>query len=371
MNLLFWADGFWPRIGGTETQGLQFVEEMQKRGHSCLVLAQRDHPLFKEEEIHQGIRIKRFDFNAIVKHRDLKLTGSIKGFLEWVVKDFKPDVVYLNTLGNGSAFAFLLFRGLFSCLTVATIHAPYYEDVFPPLVEKICFQIDQVCCASKWGLREMERLLPNIKNKLKLISYGLSLPRMAPSPLSFSPPTILLLGRLSSEKGFEVGIEAFALLKKKGVDAHLLIAGEGDERPFLEFLVRKFELRDFVEFTGGIRRDGESVFSVINSATIVVMPSHFEAFGLVALESMRMGRPVIASNVGGLPEIVSDKVNGLLVPPENAELFCSSILHLLENPQETIEMGRRGRAWAMANYLLEENVNEYEKLFSQCNYTRL
>jgi glycosyltransferase involved in cell wall biosynthesis len=371
MNLLFWTDGFWPRIGGTETQGLQFVEEMQKKGHSCIVVAQRDSFLFKEEEIHQDILIKRFDFNAIVKNRDLKLIGSIKEYLEKIIKEFKPDVLYLNTLGNGSAFAFILFRNLFSCLTVATIHAPYYGDLLPPLVEKICFQIDQLCSASRWGLREMERLLPHIKNKLKMIPYGIAVPKMIPSPLPFSPSTILLLGRLSSEKGFEIGVEAFALLKKRGVDARLLIAGEGDERPYLEFLVHQFDLKNCVEFTGGIRRDDEGVFSVINQATVVVMPSHFEAFGLVALEAMRMGRPVIASNVGGLPEIVSDKVNGLLVPPGNAELFCSSMFDLLENPKKTIEMGREARSWAMENYLLEENVNEYEKLFSECNSVRI
>lgn len=361
MNLLFWTDGFWPRIGGTETQGFQFVQACQKRGYSCIVVAQRDHSGMKEEEIYEGILIRRFDFNSIIKSRELKLLHSIKEYLDWVVNEFQPDAIYLNTLGNGSAFVFLLFRKLFQMLTVATVHAPYYGEALPSLVEQICLSVDQVCCASKWGYREMSRLLPTIQHKLKMIPYGLSLPSLQPSLLVF--PVILFLGRLSSEKGFEVGLEAFALLRSRGIKAQLIITGEGDERPFLEALVQKLGMGNFVEFTGGILRDNEAVFSLINRAAFVVMPSHFEAFGLVALESMRMGRPVIASDVGGLPEIVSDRETGLLVPEGSVSLFASAMQTLLEHTRKTIEMGARARKWAMNSYLLEDNVRQYESLF--------
>jgi glycogen(starch) synthase len=364
MNLLFWADGFWPRIGGTETQGLQFVEAMQNRGHRCMVIAQRD-PFMMKEESYRGVLIKRFDFNALIKHPELKLICFLKEFLESVVDEFHPDLVYLNTLANGSVFAFLLFRNLFSIATVATAHAPYYGDTLPPLVEKICLQIDQICCTSKWGYGEMKKFLPGIKDKLRLIPCGLSVPLMAPTSLPFSPPTILLLGRLSSEKGFEIGVEAFARLKASGSNARLLIAGEGDELPFLQYLVSKLGLKDFVQFTGGLPRDGDAVFSVINQATFVVMPSRIEAFGLVSLESMRMGRPLIASNVGGLPEIVSDGETGLLVPPADSIQLCAAMQILLKQPKKTIEMGERARKWAMSVYLLEENVDRYEELFNQ------
>ena len=120
-----------------------------------------------------------------------------------------------------------------------------------------------------------------------------------------------------------------------------------------------------MQFTGGLPRDGDAVFSVINQATFVVMPSRVEAFGLVALESMRMGRPVIASNVGGLPEIVSDEKTGLLVPPGDPDQLCAAMLTLLKQPKKTIEMGERAKKWAMDTYLLKENVDQYEALFNQ------
>ena len=362
MKILFWTDGFWPRLGGQETQSLHFVCGMKERGHSFTILAQKDRGEVKEE-VHQDFQIQRFDFDAIVKNQELKNIHPIKAHLEWIAEKFQPDIIYLNTLSNGSSFLFLLFRKMFRIPVIATVHAPYYWDEIPHLVRRICSQIDQICCASKWGLSIMEKLLPEYKNKMSLIYYGLSPPKLEPAPLPFSPPTVLLLGRLSSEKGFEIGIEAFSLLKKSGSNARLLIAGEGDERPFLESLVDQFDLRSRTQFTGRILRHDENVYSVINQSTFVVMPSHFEAFGLVALESMQMGRPVIASEVGGLPEIVLENERGFLVPPQNPAAFFLAMKKLLDHPNDTIEMGIRARRWATSNFLLKEHLDQYERLF--------
>ena len=246
---------------------------------------------------------------------------------------------------------------------IITVHAPYYPEGIPPLVEQICDSVDWIYCASNWGLSAMEKVLPQHKNKMGMIYYGLSLPTLEPTPLPFSPPTVLLLGRLSSEKGFEIGIEAFSLLKKSGSNARLLIAGEGDERPFLEYLVNRLDVRAYTQFTGNIPRQDEGVYSVINQSTFVVMPSNFEAFGLVALESMRMGRPVIASNVGGLPEIVLDNERGLLVPPNDPIAFFEAMKKLLDHPKSTLEMGIKARTWGTKTFLLQENLDRYERLF--------
>ena len=372
MNILFWADGFWPRIGGTETQGWQFVQEMQKRGHSCIVLCQKDGPTIADQEVHEGVMIWRFDFDAIIKRRELKVVGPLRKALEKIKNEFRPSVIYLNTLHNGSAFAFLLFRRLFSAQTVLTVHAPYFGNTIPKFLLKICLKVDHICLASDWGYKEMIRVFPSFHEKMQVIYCGISPPKIEPTKLPFNPATILLLGRLSFEKGFEIGIEAFALLRKKRDDIRLLIAGEGDERPFLESLTLQFGIEDCVEFTGGFARDSEAVFSLINRSTFVVIPSHFETFGLVALETMRMGRAVIASDVGGLPEIVSNGKTGLLVPPANVKAFCSAIQTLLENQEMTCQMGQQARKWAMHRYLLKENVDQYEKLFSSFHsYGRL
>lgn len=382
MRILFWADGFWPRIGGTETQGLQFVQGMQARGHQCLVIAQKHRASWKDEEVFQDIPINRFDFNALIQSKDVTKIRPIKERLEKAVAEFSPDIVYLNTLENGSAFVFLLCRKTICVPTVITIHTPYYNGPVYPLVQQICRQADYICSASQWGFDTIKKYLPPLKNPLQMIYYGLYEPNILPKPLPFSPPTILLLGRLSWEKGFYMAIVAFDLLKKTGSPARLLIAGDGPERLVLKDLVSRLGLDDCVEFTGELLRDGDAVFSVINRATFVVMPSLFEAFGLVALEAMQMGRPVIASNVGGLPEIVSHKETGLLIclqdslkqntfrqrqepNQDDAPILCEAMQTLLNHPEQTIRMGEKARQWAIKTYRLEENLNRYEELFLQ------
>lgn len=369
MKALIWTDGFWPRIGGTETQTLQFVLGMHERGHECLVLAQKDEQSWKEDELYQKIPIKRFDFNSLIERKNLKNLRPIQEYLTWVVKIFQPEIVYLNTFSGGSALAFLLFRNMLKVPVIGTIHAPYYWNSFPSIVEKICSQVDTICCGSKWGLSVMKgHLPPSFTNKLRLIYYGISMPNIKPTPLPFSLPTILILCRLSFEKGVDTAIEAFSLLKKRGSDAQLLIAGEGTERPYLEHLVNQLSLQNCVEFTGALTRN--EVPLAINRATFVIMPSHFEAFGLSALESMLMNRPVIASKVGGLPEFISHGQTGLLIPTQDPLSLCNAMEFLLKQPQEIVKMGERAKKSVIGKFTLEKYLDEYEAI-SQCNYCRL
>ncbi len=366
MKILFWTDGFWPRIGGIETQGLKFIQSLQEKGHQCIVVAQKDKPSEKNEETYSGILIRRFDFNGIILKQNLKKLHPIEAYLDWAIKEFQIDVVHLNTCIGWSAFIFSLFRRKFTIPIVLTIHAPfYYHNTINPLVTKICSQVDQICCVSNWVLQKMKEQI--VHRSLGLIYNGLPMFSTPPAPLNFSSPTFLLLGRFTSEKGFSTAIEAFAFLKNSHPNARLLIAGDGEERLELESIIEKFELSDSVEFTGPLTRD--QVPHVINRVSIAIVPSYFESFGLTALEAMQMKRPVIASDVGGLPEIISDGKTGLLVPPKKPIALYKAMQTLLDHPEMAMEMGERGRCLAMEKFTLENHlaqyVNIYQKLIAE------
>lgn len=361
MKVLFWTDGFWPRFGGVETQGFQLIQGMRERGHEYIVYAQQDAPSWKEDEIYSGIPIKRFDFNGIIQKRDLKKIKVIQTHLERLIRDFQPDIVHLNAFVGGSAFIFSLCQKMFSGPTVLSCHSPYlHEGQFPSVIKNIVCSVDQICPVSHWVLEEMKKHLPQLKEKLKLIYNGLPLPPIAPLPLSFSPPTLLLLGRLSKEKGFSVGIDAFHLLKKKGSNAHLIIAGEGGERSSLEKQVDALGLRSSVRFKGVL--SGEEVFSTFNEATMLLAPSLIESFGLVILEAMQMERPVIASLVEGIPEVVSEGKTALLVPPKDPKALCNAIEILLQNPERAIKMGKEG-CKKSEQFTIGKHVLQYEQVY--------
>ncbi len=362
MNIFFWTSGFWPSIGGVETQGLLFVQKMQKRGHSYLVVTQKGHPSEKDEEIYEGIAIKRFDFKRILFNCG-DTFKSVRNYVEWALQSFQPDIVHLSGCLGESAILFSMLRNLFSIPVVLTNHAPHYGIKMPSIVRKVCSQADRICCVSKWVIRETIKLIPEVKNKLRLIYNGIPLFSVAPTSLSFTPPVLMLIGRLSPEKGFSTAIEAFSLLKKRGSSAKLLIAGDGIERNLLLRLVRDLQLGDSVTFTGALKR--EEIPSTINRASLVVIPSHFESFGLVALEAMQMGRPVIASRVGGLPEIISSSEMGVLVPPNDPLALYKAIEVLINQPEKTIQMGAIGRTIALENFTIDQNAAQYEALYNE------
>lgn len=367
MKILFWTDGFWPRLGGVETQGLQFILELQARGHQCLVMAQKDQWSCTQEEVYQGIPIQRFDFNAVIISRDLTILGPIQTYLKWVIDVFKPDIIHLNASDRGSAFVFLLFMKMFRSPLVLTAHAPYLQGKFDeieisPVIEKIAIAMDRICCVSNWVFEELVKYLPMLKPKLSLIYNGLPMPDCIPLPLPFSPPTLLCFGRLSWEKGFDVALQAFSLLKKRGSNAQLIVAGDGAERISLEKLAVDLEISHAVRFIGIVKQ--EEVFSLFNQATLVIVPSILESFGLVILESMQMARPVVASLTQGIPEVVSDGETGCLFPVRDPMALCQTIEHLLKNEEMAQWMGLNGRKKA-AEFTIHKNATQYEALYTQ------
>ena len=127
-----------------------------------------------------------------------------------------------------------------------------------------------------------------------------------------------VVARLEPEKGHPTLLEAWPAVLRAVPDAYLLIVGEGSRRDALEAQARELRIAHRVVFTG--RRD--DVPAVTAALDVAVLPSYREAQGLTILEAMALSRPVVASNVGGIPEMIEDGVTGLLVPPHDADALA-------------------------------------------------
>jgi glycogen(starch) synthase len=174
----------------------------------------------------------------------------------------------------------------------------------------------------------------------------------------------LCLGRIESDKGFDIALDAFARLSERFPEARITIVGEGSRRPALEAQAAALGLGHRARFTGRLGR--EAIAPMINSATMVVVPSRYrEPFALVALEAAQMGRPVVATRWGGLVESVADGQSGLLVENENPQAFADAMLFLLDNPHLALEMGQQGRARARELFSLDRCVDDYEALYQR------
>lgn len=157
---------------------------------------------------------------------------------------------------------------------------------------------------------------------------------------------LVVVGRLSPEKGVDVFMEAFAELYETEKAVHAVIVGDGQERGDLEQLAKKLDCEKGVSFTGF----RSSVAEFIQSATIVVIPSRSEGIPNVLLEAMSFGRAVVATSVGGIPEVVQHKKEALLVEPERPTKLASAIKELLDDATMRESLARAGRKKVEENF---------------------
>src|SRR5262249_39404992 len=212
-------------------------------------------------------------------------------------------------------------------------------------------------------LAHTRRLLPEITPRSSVIYNSLMAPPFEPQPISFEPPRLLCLGRLVAGKGFDLAMTAFAKIRQRFPSARLLIAGDGPEREHLQQQAIESGLIDSVEFAGSILP--EKVPHFIDASTLVLIPSRMEGFGLVALEAALMARPVVATRVGGLSEVVAHEETGLLVETNDSDGIAAAVERLLEYPELAARMGQAARRRAQKRFGWDRYVDAYDALYQK------
>jgi glycosyltransferase involved in cell wall biosynthesis len=192
----------------------------------------------------------------------------------------------------------------------------------------------------------------------EIVHYGISArDGAAPHP---SEPRLLCIGRLIPIKGHLVLLRALAQARRLVPEVTLDLAGRGPLEPALKEYARELGVEDAVRFLGFV----SPVQRAIEDAAIVVVPSLGEGFGMVALEAMERGRPVIASAVGGLPEIVVHGETGLVVPSGDAEALADAIVELAGDLGRAAAMGAAGRERALSEFTPERSARRIEELYA-------
>jgi glycosyltransferase involved in cell wall biosynthesis len=192
----------------------------------------------------------------------------------------------------------------------------------------------------------------------EIVHYGIASDGAA-TPFAGHEPRLLCVGRLIPIKGHLVLLRALAQARSRVPGIVLDIAGRGPLAPALRSYANELGLADAVRFLGFV----SPVQRAFQDAAIVVVPSLGEGFGMVALEAMERARPVIASAVGGLPEIVADGETGLVVPSGDVDALADAIVTLAGDLEWASAMGRAGRVRALAEFTTEKCVRQIEELY--------
>ena len=188
-----------------------------------------------------------------------------------------------------------------------------------------------------------------------------------PAPIDKDSRVLVCVGRLCEQKGQLLLIDAFAPVAKVQPSARLVLAGDGPMRPAIERRIEELGLQDRVDITGWLTES--QVRDQLIGARALVLPSFAEGLPVVIMEAMALGRPVIATYVAGIPELLVHKRTGWLVPAGHSRALTKAMRQALTSPIETLHtMGKRGRQRVLKLHDVRREAAKLEKLFMRYAY---
>ncbi len=277
-----------------------------------------------------------------------------------IVRDRRPDILHTHLVHAD-------FHGLVAAtlarvpVRVSTKHGfnPFRDRKAFGWADRAVGSLADVHLAISKGLAEYlaEREGFDVET-FEIVHYGIE-PGPEPPPVP-DAPRLAIVGRLIPIKGHDDLLRALAAVREDVPAITLEIAGEGALDADLSATVSRLGLDDVVTFLGHV-----PAAPVFERAQVVVVPSLGEGFGMVALEAMERGRPVVASAVGGLPEIVDDGRTGLLVPPSDPEALAEAIRGLAGDAARAAAFGAAGRERALGAFSQERCTDRTAELYRQ------
>ncbi|MHB1653252.1 MAG: glycosyltransferase [Desulfitobacteriaceae bacterium] len=282
-----------------------------------------------------------------------------------MVKELKPDLVHAHYASSfGLLGALAGGRPLIISAWGSDIFSfPRKSFLHRALLKWTLRQAEVLCSTSKVMAEEMKRYVEPGRS-IEIIPFGVDVERFAPpEEVNQAAPVVFGVAKyLQPVYGLDILIKAFAELERRLPGRALLrIAGDGPERRKLNNLAKRLGVEGRVEWPGLI--PNREVAQFYQGLDVVVVPSRQESFGVTAVEGSACARPIIASKVGGLPEVVLDQETGLLVTPGDVEELASAMEFLVNYPEERLRLGEAGRKFVLEHYSWLDNVSQMERVY--------
>jgi glycosyltransferase involved in cell wall biosynthesis len=342
-----------PDVYGSDRQLVESLTGLRAAGWDVTVCLPARGPLV---ELLSGIAIRIEPFPVLRKAllRPLALArlalATPRDLLRLVrtIRSVHPDVVYVNTL---TIPLWILAARLTRTPVLAHVHEA--EEDLPRLVRAALdaplLLASSVITNSAASRRVLLDVLPRLARRTAVVPNGVSDAGAAVGQAELG--RLAVVARLSPRKGVDVALEAVAMLRRQGRDVSLDVCGTA--YPGYEWFERQLreradqpDLAGTIRFLGYVDRTGP----VLAAASVVLVPSRVEPFGNTAVEGLLAQRPVVASNVQGLAEVVTDQRTGLLVTPGDPAALAAAIGCILDDPELAAGLAEAGRVEAMARF---------------------
>jgi len=232
----------------------------------------------------------------------------------------------------------------------------FLERKLIPMLAKISFeQADKIRGVADYLIEKAKKVVPG--KKYFLFPTFTDLDLFLKEQNTRLGAFIVFAGQLEKVKGTNILVKAFANIERDFPDFNLVIIGEGANKESLEFKINDLGLKDRVKFKGKLSL--EQTKDIMKRCYCLVLPSLSEGLPRVLIEAMALGKPIIASNVGGIPELIKDNENGFLFEKGNSNELAEKLKILLNDRNLAIKMGQKGREFVQVNFSNEKYIKNY------------
>lgn len=342
-------------FGGAERMLFDLVRHLNKERYEVKVATVVNGGPLVEDFRAAGVEVKIFQ-----KKSRLGL-GVIRQIYKYLRKE-KPRLVHTHLFG-GDTWGRLAAIFARVPVIVSTEHNTNLDEGWLKrrIKKFLSFFTKRVITVSK-AVKEYSAAIDRIKRKkIVVIPNGIEIDKFAAIPeKQFGSPSIIgVVGRLEEQKGHEYLFEALNLLKT--IPWTLWVVGDGFLKANLERLAKDLSLRERIIFLGARR----NIVEILSQIDIFVLSSLWEGLGLAVLEAAAAGKPIVASRVGGIPEIIEDGKTGVLVQAKNVKSLADGLERVLLGEREAKEMGRKAREVVAEKFSVEKMVEGYERLYEE------
>ena len=372
MNILMITPWYRPTIGGVALYLEKLNKTLKDRGNNIKVLIPGEQDDITRSGSYDDVEIFSYNMRSLFSPKSY--IKSLAAFIVYAgpailklrkfIRENKIDITFIN-YPSGYEFYFAILRRLFSTKYAVIIHGSEI-NLLPEEPWSTRFGVNMTIKAADGLVAVSANLLNRAQENLK------KLPRLTRviymgidknwkdgkrGSYNIDGRYILTLAWATPVKGPDVVIRAFAKIKDKSPDIKLVMVGSGPMEDELRSLIAELSLSERVIRLGTLESD--TLPPLFEKSLFGVIPSRQEGFGVVALEFQLMKKAVIASEVGGIPEFVTDNYNGILVQPDNIEMLADKLTLLLENPELCQKMGESGYQRVINSFTLEKTGEDY------------
>ena len=368
LRICFLTPQYPPETGGISTYVYNLAKGLTERGHIVDVVARQTKDI-TGYEINEGISIHRSPLLALPAAHLFT-----HGFLSTiVVRKCRPDILHVNQPGTFfpgdpqipvvTTFHTTIDqeKAAFSCRSLYGLYVNFMWPAIKFIEEYTIEKSGRLVAVSQQTAKKLIETHPRRVSKIEVIFNALpdewfQIERRDRGNL------LLFAGRLSEIKGVEYLIEAMPIVKREFPDVRLILVGDGELRGKLERRVRSFRLGETVTFEGDL--DQSMLIPLYSMATALVLPSFYENCPFSILQAFASGVPVVATQIGGINELIDDGETGLLTPPRDSYALASAISRMLADAQLRRRISDKAKEFAYKNLQLKMAIDRFERIYS-------